>query len=205
MGITSPCPLSFMAVLGASGTKALIFGFLQGVAGAISGLRVRRSGKKTAPHKTVSSRTRLARRPRVGRKQIKTRRVRSRTKHGRRLRTEPGPIETVTDSSSVATVSQTAVYSCPACGLQAPKSLMIEHLLGSPSHKNGPAKPEPTADRAVENNPASVESDEDSRDSLRNLLQILLPPRAFGRRREQKTVNPISHLVQIPDSSDTSS
>ena len=82
--------------------------------------------------------------------------------------------------------------------------MMIEHLLGSPSHKNGPAKPEPTADRAVEKDSASVESDEDSRDSLRNLLQMLLPPRAFGRRREQKTVNPLSHLVQIPDSRDVS-
>ncbi len=192
--------------MGASGTKALIFGFLQGVAGAISGLLpVRLSGKKTASHKTVSSRRRLASRPRVSRKQNKTRRVRSRTKHGRRLRTEPGPIETVTDNSIVASVSQTAVYSCPACGLQAPKSLMIEHLLGSPSHKHGPAKPEPTADRAVEKDPASIESDEDSRDSVRNLLQILLPPRAFGRRREQKTVNPISDLVQIPDSRDGSS
>ena len=191
--------------MGAIGTKALIFGFLQGVAGAISGLLpVRRSGKKTAPHKTVSSRRRLASRPRVSRKQNKTRRVRSRTRHGPRLRTEPEPIETVTDNSSVATVSQTAVYSCPACGLQAPKSLMIEHLLGSPSHKHGPAKPEPTADRAVENDPASVESDEDSRQSLRNLLQILVPPRAFGRRHEQKTVNPISYLVQTADSKDTS-
>jgi len=81
---------------------------------------------------------------------------------------------------------------------------MIEHLLGSPSHKHGPAKPEPTADRTVENDPASVESDEDSRQSLRNLLQILVPPRAFGRRREQKTVNPISYLVQTADSKDTS-
>ncbi len=82
---------------------------------------------------------------------------------------------------------------------------MIEHLLGSPSHKHGPAKPEPTADRAVEKDPASVESDDDSRQSLRNLLQILVPPRAFGRRHEQKTVNPMSHLVQILDSKDASS
>src|SRR5207247_4017271 len=132
--------------MGASGTKALIFGFLQGVAGAISGLLpVRRSGKKTAPHKTVSSRRRLASRPRVSRKQNKTRRVRSRTRHGPRLRREPEPIETVTDNSSAATVSKTAVHSCPACGLQAPESLMIEHLLGSPSHDHVRVKPDPTA------------------------------------------------------------
>ncbi|HEX9197643.1 MAG TPA: hypothetical protein VF906_07605 [Candidatus Bathyarchaeia archaeon] len=81
---------------------------------------------------------------------------------------------------------------------------MIEHLLGSPLHKHGPVQPEPTAGRTVEKDPASVVGDEDSRDSLRNLLQILLPPRAFGRRREQKTVNPLSHLVQIPDSRDAS-
>jgi len=29
---------------------------------------------------------------------------------------------------------------CPSCGLQAPESLLAEHFLGSPSHKDGPPK-----------------------------------------------------------------
>src|SRR5438552_394595 len=63
---------------------------------------------------------------------------------------------------------------------------------GKPIHQRGRAQPGQTTDHRVEEEPALVARGEDSRDSLRNLLQILLPPRAFGRRHEQKTPNAIS-------------
>lgn len=42
----------------------------------------------------------------------------------------------------------------------------------------------------------TVEMEEDPRRSLRNLLQMLVPPRAFGHRHQQRTVNPLSGLVR---------
>jgi len=173
----------------------LITGFLQGVTRAISGLvRTKRNGKKTASRNTVSAGRHLAGRPRANRKQQqkKTRRVRSGTGGKRHLRTAPKPSAATMDNSNVTSASQTVIYTCPACGLQAPQTLMIEHLRGSPIHQRGRAQPEQTTDHRVEEEPALVARGEDSRDSLRNLLQILLPPRAFGRRHEQKTANAIS-------------
>ena len=175
--------------------KALITGFLQGVTGAISGLvRMKRNGKKTASRNTVSAGRHLAGRPRANRKQQqkKTRRVRSGTGRKGHLRTAPKPSAATMDNSNVTSASQSVIYTCPACGLQAPQALMIEHLRGSPIHQRGRAQPGQTTDHRVEEEPALVARGEDSRDSLRNLLQILLPPRAFGRRHEQKTPNAIS-------------
>ncbi len=83
---------------------------------------------------------------------------------------------------------------CPSCGLQAPGSLLTEHFLGSPSHRNGLPK-------IVEAEPVEVEAaaeaeEEDSRQSVRNLLQMLVPPRAFGRRHAHKSVSPISPIIE---------
>jgi hypothetical protein len=176
------------SLLGAWVTKALITGFLQGVTGAISGLLpAKRNGKKTASRNTVSTGRRLAGRPRSSKERNKTRRVRSGTGRKGHLRKALNPSEATTDNSSATSTSQTVIYSCPACGLQAPKTLMVEHLQGSPIHQRGPAQPEQATDHGVVQEPAGGAREEDSRDSLRNLLQILLPPRAFGRRHEQKT------------------
>jgi len=83
---------------------------------------------------------------------------------------------------------------CPSCGLQAPSSLLAEHFSGSPSHKNGPPKvAEPEAVKAE----ILQESEEEiSRQSVRNLMQILVPPRAFGRRHAHRTVSPISPVIR---------
>ena len=83
---------------------------------------------------------------------------------------------------------------CPSCGLQAPGALLTEHFLSSPSHRNGPPK-------TAEADPAEAEEvaegeEEDSRQSVRNLLQMLVPPRAFGRRHAFKSVSPISSIVK---------
>ena len=94
-------------------------------------------------------------------------------------------------SASATTVS---FDTCPSCGLQAPGSLLTEHFLGSPSHRNGLPK-------IVEADPVEVEAaaeaeEEDSRQSVRNLLQMLVPPRAFGRRHAHRSVSPISPILE---------
>lgn len=82
--------------------------------------------------------------------------------------------------------------SCPSCGLKAPESLMAEHFLGSPSHENAQAHSGEEETVRVPAQPAKVE---DPQQSVRTLLQMLVPPRAFGHRRQQKTQNPLSDYV----------
>jgi hypothetical protein len=72
---------------------------------------------------------------------------------------------------------------------------MAEHFLGSPSHENGIPEPEiMVVEDAVLDR--SFSSEEDAKSSLRHLLQMLVPPRAFGRRHLGRSVNPLSSLVQ---------
>ena len=95
------------------------------------------------------------------------------------------------------------ISACPACGLEAPDALMSEHFLGSPVHRYGTPqlKPMRMTEMVDEESATSVEVDEDPRSSMRNLLQMLVPPRAFGHRHQQKTVNPISRLVRTLEDS----
>jgi hypothetical protein len=171
--------------------KRRILGFVQGVTGALLGLLPAHTRKKTTPRKRVGDKQRSA--ARAGTKRIqKPRRVRSgrvRLGLGRngRLKRAVKPIKTVTDKTEPSLVTHTTVYTCPACGLQGAKSMMVEHLMASPLHRLS-VRPEQAADHKVEEAQAVALLEEDSRDSLRNLLQILLPPRAFGRRHEQKAV-----------------
>ena len=90
-----------------------------------------------------------------------------------------------------------APLSCPSCGLEAPESLMVEHFMGSPSHIHGPPKPQAVVASPL-NHDESVRkmSGDESTDSVRHLLQMLVPPRAFGRRHRQRGINPLSNLVQ---------
>jgi hypothetical protein len=180
-------PLLALGSLGAFMVKSKILGFLQGVTGAISGhLAGGRNEKKTTPSRTSRGRKRSAVRSRAGKK-LKTPRVRSRTSRTERSRKRLNPVPALFENPTPAPAAQTTVYSCPACGLEADKALMLEHLLGSPLHQPGRVQPEQLKDRRPEEKLA-VSPDEDSSDSLRNLLQILLPPRPFGRRHEQKGV-----------------
>jgi hypothetical protein len=94
----------------------------------------------------------------------------------------------------VASGAKVSFDTCPSCGLHAPGSLLTEHFLGSPSHRNGLPK-------IVEVDPVEVEAaaeakEEDSRQSVRNLLQMLVPPRAFGRRHAHGSVSPISAIIE---------
>jgi hypothetical protein len=181
-------PLLPPGSLGALAVKSKIFGFLQGVTEAISGHLPRaHDGKKTAPRKTIRAGKRSTSRTRTAKK-LKTRRVGSRPCRQGRLRKKLKPVQTLTDRSSLAPATQTTVYSCPTCGLQATKASMLEHLLGSPLHQPSRVLQEQTTNQKVEEEQATVSGTEDSSDSVRNLLQILLPPRPFRRRHEQKTV-----------------
>jgi len=133
----------------------------------------------------------------------------SRTKNARRrLRSKPRgssivqPISVTSDPPSVLATVQDTVPSCPTCGLQAPHDLMMEHFQASPSHELGTPEPSPTI--VDDNIPAEsilVSSEEDSRNSMRNLLQMLVPPRAFGRRHQNRTVNPLSHVIRTLEES----
>ena len=174
--------------LEALAVKSKIRGFFQGVTDAITGhLPGGHDGKKTAQPKVVRAGKRSAGRTRTAKK-LKTRRVGSRTSRNTGLRKKLKPVHSLTDRSSLAPATQTAVFTCPACGLEANKALMLEHLLGSPLHQPGRAQQEQATDHKAGEEQPTVLREEDSSESLRNLLQILLPPRPFGRRHEQKSV-----------------
>jgi hypothetical protein len=105
------------------------------------------------------------------------------------------PDTTMAPSQTPNMVSAAVSFdTCPSCGLQAPGSLLAEHFLGSPSHRNGPPK-------IVKADPVEIEvaeeaREEDSKQSVRNLLQMLVPPRPFGRRHAHRSMGPISSIVR---------
>lgn len=93
--------------------------------------------------------------------------------------------------------AKTSFLSCPSCGLEAPEILMTEHFLGSPSHRQGPGKPQTVVSTPMNrNDSARKNSGDESSDSVRHLLQMLVPPRAFGRRHGQRVINPLSNIVR---------
>jgi hypothetical protein len=173
-----------------------IFEFLLGlVGGTVFGvLIVKRIGRSVPFQKTNSSRKLAKTKPRAMLKQAKSRNRRPRSL--RRIRSPVQPTEPLRVEPAVTTLAMN-VSSCPTCGLQAPQALMAEHFLGSPSHEKGSPEPVVTvAEKIAFENPQALSSEEDAKNSLRSLMQMLVPPRAFGRRHQQRTVNPLSRLVQ---------
>lgn len=127
----------------------------------------------------------------------KTRKVRRRARSTRRDGPILQPVAVTSEPPTLVAVVQDTVPSCPTCGLQAPQNLMMEHFQASPSHELGAPEPQATImDGVIEAESTLLSSDEDSRNSMRNLLQMLVPPRAFGRRHQNRTVNPLSHVIQ---------
>ena len=185
---------------------------------------VRQAGVKPLSSLITSSLKLSAAKPRRPRTSVRTERIRARSrsksrgrtmvqssrirKARRRLRSKPRgdtllkPIAVTSDTPMVAAFAHEAVPSCPTCGLQAPEALLMEHFQASPSHEQGTPQPLPIMlDDPVlaESNLAS--SEEDSRNSMRNLLQMLVPPRAFGRRHQNRTANPLSHVIRTIEES----
>jgi len=116
----------------------------------------------------------------------------ARTKRKAKTKT---PEATIAPIQTPSIVSATVSFdTCPSCGLQAPGSLLAEHFLGSPSHRNGP--PKIVKVDAAEVEAAEEAEKEDSKQSVRNLLQMLVPPRAFGRRHAHRSMGPISSIVK---------
>ncbi len=72
---------------------------------------------------------------------------------------------------------------CPSCGLEGSSSLLSEHFLSSPSHPLG-KKEQPLQNHLGENK-AAQGLEEHHTGLIRNLLSVLVPPRAFGRRHLQ--------------------
>lgn len=180
----------------------IIFEFVGGLlVGAFAGLMVvlrnKHPSPETMPILAIQS-PRLSSSTHRGRTSPPTKKIRNTAtvaRMRRKAKIKTPEAKTVLSQATDA-VSATAVSfdTCPSCGLQAPGSLLTEHFLGSPSHRNGIPK-------MVEADPVEVEAaieeeEEDSRQSVRNLLQMLVPPRAFGRRHAYKTVGPISPIIK---------
>lgn len=179
----------------------IILEFALGVAiGSISGLlALKHSGGKRRTKKHSTHRSRRAsgvRRPQKSTQLLAIKRAIIAKPHPK---IEVAPKTIAADIQGTMSAPGTVLSSCPACGLTAPEKLMAEHLLGSPLHrKQSPLSPLTTAKRSTRPR-VDVSLQEDSRESMRNLLQMLVPPRAFGRRNTQRTVNPLSQLVQTPE------
>jgi len=180
----------------------IIFEFLGGLlGGALAGLtivlRTRHPSPKTMPMLAI-------RKPRSA-SSVNHRRTSPPTKKGRgkipfartRRKAKTKTLEATVESSqtpSIAVATAAAFDTCPSCGLQAPGSLLAEHFLGSPSHRNGP--PKIVKADIVEVAAVEEAKEEDSKQSVRNLLQMLVPPRAFGRRHAHRSMGPISSIVK---------
>jgi hypothetical protein len=176
-----------------------ILEFLLGmVGGTVFGLLVvKRMGRNAPLQKTTSSRKLAKTKPRAMLKQARNRNRRPRSL--RRIRSPVQPVEPLRMEPAVTTLAMN-VSSCPTCGLQAPMALIAEHFLGSPSHEKGSPEPAVTvAEKTASEKSQVLSSEEDAKNSLRSLMQMLVPPRAFGRRHQQRTVNPLAQLVQTID------
>jgi hypothetical protein len=180
--------------------EPIIFYFATGIAiGAISELLLlRRSDRRNRVRKTVAG-TRPANRLGSVAHSIRTPSI-GRVTIARPLAKPKGPLDAVSGrAQSPATYSEPPQSSCPTCGLSAPAKLMAEHLQGSPLHrKEAPAPIAPSIPPSTTPTKTST-LDEDSTESMRSLLQMLVPPRAFGRRHMQRTTNPLGQLVQTLD------
>jgi uncharacterized membrane protein len=177
----------------------IIFEFLGGLlVGAMAGLMVVLRIKHPAPKMMPMLAVKRTRSARLVRRR-KTSRIRDRStvtfaKRRKKAKTK-APDAMIPSSPTLNTLPATASFdTCPSCGLQAPGSLLAEHFLGSPSHKNGP--PKIVKADIVEVAAVEEAKEEDSKQSVRNLLQMLVPPRAFGRRHAHRSMGPISSIVK---------
>ncbi len=178
----------------------IIFEFLGGLlVGAMAGLMVVLRIKHPAPKMMPMLAVKKTRSARLVHRRKTSPPTRDRTtvtsgktrRKGKSKTPEAAIAQSPAPSTAIATVS---FDTCPSCGLQAPGSLLAEHFLGSPSHRNGPPK-------IVKADPVEIEAveeakEEDSRQSVRSLLQMLVPPRAFGRRHAHRSIGPVSSIVK---------
>jgi hypothetical protein len=169
------------------GIVAVTVGWLATLlAGGVHGIRLsRRIVKKSGARQVGVKRTSA----RGGRK---TSRPRHRKGPGKAIGLQDTPPEGRSILS--APNSSPAVSACPSCGLVAPDELMVEHFSGSPSHEKGKAPGEPL-EEILEAEPNTPDQSSETIVTMRHIIQMLIPPRAFGRRHLEKTENPLSEIV----------
>ena len=183
-----------------------IFQFMAGImAGTVGGLLiVRRMGSsKKNRYRTSTAKTRSAsngNRYRVTAKPLRMKSNRRRI-HGKtsrpRILAPAAFIPQATTTAPVPAVVVPSFSACPSCGLEAPEVLLAEHFVQSPSHQAGPSPSLPAMVRMpVATVSEKIVEGEESKLAFRNLLQMLVPARAFGHRHQQRTVNPLSRMVQ---------
>ena len=155
-----------------------------GVHGIHSSTRIVKKGavRKVGARRTSTRVTRKSGRPRHGKGPGKTTGLQNQPSHGK------GTVYSAPNSSP-------AVSACPSCGLVAPDELMVEHFAGSPSHEKGKA-PGELLDTIPDAKPNIPDQNGETIDTMRRIIQMLIPPRAFGRRHLEKTENPLSEIVQ---------
>jgi hypothetical protein len=175
----------------------LLGGALAGIAMMTMMLRARRLSPTTMPMLTIKKHRSAS--------SVRRRRISSPADRGpstttfarARRKAKTKTLVAAVESSQTPNITAATAESfdtCPSCGLQAPGSLLAEHFLGSPSHKNGP--PKIVKADAVKAETSEEAKEDDSIQSMRNLLQMLVPPRAFGHRHAHKSVSPISSIVK---------
>lgn len=158
-----------------------------GIHGTRHGARIvrQRAARQLGARRTPKRVSRKTSRPRHRKGPSKTIRVLVQPSQGKRT------------ASSIPN-SLTAVSACPSCGLVAPNELMVEHFSGSPSHEKGTVQEE-SKQAVSEAKSSSAAQSDDTSTTLRNIIRILIPPRAFGRRHWEKTENPLSKIVHELD------
>jgi hypothetical protein len=162
---------------------------VHGTQGTQSSRRIQTPSQKPSPAGRHSARG--AKKPPVRTKTriVKTRRTRTRPAH-----IESQPVAPINETPPIPPVAIVRFSACPACGLEAPEALMAEHFTGSPSHQDGhvEVKMDTTEKPPLA---AHVSSEEEARDALRSILQMLVPPRAFGHRHAQRALHPFDELM----------
>jgi hypothetical protein len=88
------------------------------------------------------------------------------------------------------------LLSCPSCGLAAPEGLMSEHFNGSPSHRHATQASQQVCEKPERHRRTEhVPTEQEIKNSVRRLLQLLAPPRPFARRDRQLRVNEVSNML----------
>ncbi|HEY4822987.1 MAG TPA: hypothetical protein VIH83_04805 [Candidatus Bathyarchaeia archaeon] len=108
----------------------------------------------------------------------------------------PDPLPQTSRPSPLEREAEKEALVCPSCRLEAPPALMTEHLVSSPSHRKGRVQEESKVAIPEKGGRHIRDVDDDAQRALRRLLQMMVPPRAFGRRHYEKTGNPLSEIVR---------
>jgi len=176
-----PTILQFLA--GAIGGVGVAIASSRKTKGRPRGRRTRRKGGSRVQRRTKESKGRTSATASIEPERV----VPDIVYQAQRAELQPTPASsTANDKTSIgdAVRCKTASISvCPSCGLEGSASLLSEHFLSSPWHPLG--KREQPLQNDLGEKKAAPALDEHHTGLMRNLLSVLVPPRAFGRRHLQ--------------------